>query len=361
MHRLASSVPVARRRIETPGDRRVAVLATTVAYGVNAQRIAGPLDDRLPTLRTVRALVGPVGDVARIDVPHAGTPGRFVGHDQRVGRRGTAIGQLEVGMERREMDRHVGPHLLDDPCTHPLDLIGRVVFLGNQQVGNFHPGVGMMGQPAERVEHRCEPPAGQSPIEVVAKRFQVDVRGVHVLVKGFPGVRLHVAGSDGDRFHTHRMTGSGRVDRIFGPDDRIVVGEGHATASELPGRFGDRFRLGHFAGRIDVARPRGVPILAEAAGQVAAGRTERENSRARIELVERFFFDRIDAESRAAAVGGRDDPTFAIFSDEAKPPVGRPQRTTSGANVANDSFAIVRFVPPAAGPRAVGKRFFIGR
>ena len=134
---------------------------------------------------------------------------------------------------------------------------------------------------------------------------------------------------------------SGRVDGVFGPDDRIVVGEGDAFAAELFGSGGDGLRQCLAQRGFNVAAARHGPVLAELAAQVAAGRAEREDRRARIELVERFLFDRIDAEAGAASVGGRDDPPVPVLAHEAEPPFARLQRTVPRAKIADQSRFVV--------------------
>jgi len=54
-----------------------------------------------------------------------------------------------------------------------------------------------------------------------------------------------------------------------------------------------------------------VPVLAELAGEIAAGRAERQHGRAGQEVIERLFLDRIDAEPARAAVG--EQPDLAAF------------------------------------------------
>ena len=79
--------------------------------------------------------------------------------------------------------------------------------------------------------------------------------------------------------------------------DRAYVGA-------LVGRFGNRIGRGGFAEPLNLARLGDIPVLAELAAQVTAGRAEGEHAGARIKMIQRLLFDRVDAEARAAAVGG---------------------------------------------------------
>ena len=73
------------------------------------------------------------------------------------------------------------------------------------------------------------------------------------------------------------------------------------------GGIGDRLRRCGVGERVDLLRLGDVPVLTEAARQVAAGGAERQHRRAGQEVVERLLLDRIDAEPRRAAVGREDD------------------------------------------------------
>jgi hypothetical protein len=86
-------------------------------------------------------------------------------------------------------------------------------------------------------------------------------------------------------------------------DDRVVVGERDAGAAErLRGR-GDVGGGGHVGQGVDLAGGGDLPVLAEAAGQVAPGGTEGQHGGAGQHVVERLLLDRIDAQAAGTAVG----------------------------------------------------------
>ena len=98
------------------------------------------------------------------------------------------------------------------------------------------------------------------------------------------------------------------VDRVFEKDHRIVVGErdGAAAARAPPLRrspAGEACRCS----AVELAGLGDVPVLAELAGEVAAGGAEGQHRRAGQEVVERLLLDRIDAEAGRAAVGREHD------------------------------------------------------
>jgi hypothetical protein len=86
-------------------------------------------------------------------------------------------------------------------------------------------------------------------------------------------------------------------------DHRIVVGKGHAAAIQFLRRAGDRLRRGAVGEGVGLAGLADVPVLAEAAGQVAARGAEREDGRSRQEMVQRLLLDRIDAKAARPTVG----------------------------------------------------------
>ena len=81
---------------------------------------------------------------------------------------------------------------------------------------------------------------------------------------------------------------------------------------------------------VHLARLGDVPVLAELAGQVAAGGAEREHAGARVEVVERLLLDRVDAEARAAAVGGQHHASPTALAHEAQAALALVQRQSRG-------------------------------
>ena len=144
------------------------------------------------------------------------------------------------------------------------------------------------------------------------------------------------------------MAGIGRVHGVFGEDHRVVVGEGHALAAMMFCGAGDGLRRGLVHQAVHVAGLADVPVLAELAGQVAAGRAEGEHAAAGVEMVERFFLDRVDAEAGGAAVGGQDHLAAYILAHEAQAALALVQLAVARAQVALDA-AVVERVPVAAG------------
>ena len=257
------------------------------------------------------------------------------------------VRHLVVGMERGEVDRHVGAELLHDPRAHRLELGGGIVLSRDQQRGDLEPDVGLAFEIDERVEHGLQPRAAELHVELVGETLEVDVGGVHLGEELAPRVDADVAGGHRHRLDPPRVAGVGGVHRVLGEDDRVVVGEGDAPAARPRGRSGDRLGRRGIHQRVHLARLRDVPVLAELAGEVAAGRAERKDRRAGIEMIERLLLDRIDAEARRAAVGGQHHRIRFALAHEAHAALALVQPAVARAQVALDA-AIVEAVPPAA-------------
>ena len=132
------------------------------------------------------------------------------------------------------------------------------------------------------------------PVEVFGERFQVHVRGVHVIVnivKRFPrdvAVRHH------HRFQPIRFCRFANVHNVFAPNRRLVVGERHGRTIVFSREQRNFFRRNGLRMNLIVARFGDVPVLAKKTAHVAAGGSHAEDARAGKKMIERFFFDGID-------------------------------------------------------------------
>lgn len=102
-------------------------------------------------------------------------------------------------------------------------------------------------------------------------------------------------------------------------DDGIVVGVGHATAAHFDGRLRNRLRRGVVGQAVHFTRLAHVPVLAELAGEVAPRSPERQDRRARQEMMQRFLLDRIDTKSTGSPVSHQDDLILLPRPDETEP------------------------------------------
>src|SRR5262249_18705447 len=90
-----------------------------------------------------------------------------------------------------------------------------------------------------------------------------------------------------------------------------------------------------------------VPVLAEAAAEVAARRAEREDRRPRQKMVERLLLDRVDAEAARAPVGREHDLVALARPDEAEAALPVAQLALTRTDVALEA-AVRERVPVAS-------------
>jgi hypothetical protein len=184
-------------------------------------------------------------------------------------------------VKRGEVDRHVAAEPVDDPVRHPVDLLVGVVESGDKQRRDLKPDVRLVLDVLERVEHRLQVAGARARVEGLAERLEVDVRRVHVREELAPRLVADIAGRDGDGADPALAARVGDIDRVLHEDHGIVVGERDARALQALRGVGEGRGRGGVGERVHLARFRDVPVLTEAAAQVAAGRAEREHRRAR--------------------------------------------------------------------------------
>ena len=257
------------------------------------------------------------------------------------------VAHLPVRVERREVHRHVGAKMFDDPLRHTVQLGIGVVLARDQQCCRLEPRVGLVTDVLERFQHRREMAAADLVIETIGERLEIDVGRVHRLEEFGARFRIDVTGRYGHRLDAALATGGRHVDRILEEDDRVVVRVGDAAATEFSG--GLRKTLGRRAvgQRVHFPRLAHVPVLAELAGEVAARGAERQHAGARVEMVERFLFDRIDTESRRATVGDQLDFVVEALAHITQAALAFAQTAVARADVALQ--ASIRFAMPVGG------------
>ena len=166
-----------------------------------------------------QVVLPPVGvvHVAGVDVAQPVGQRDLARPRQRRRRRRRDVAHLEVGMERGEVQRHVGAEVLGDPARSSASIsASRVVVAGDQQRGDL--------EPARRSRaagtRACRAPAAGAPrryfaVEVVGERLEVDVGRVHVGVELAPRLGVDVAGGHRDRLDARAAARVGDVDRVL--------------------------------------------------------------------------------------------------------------------------------------------------
>ena len=196
---------------------------------------------------------------------------------QRLRRSARLILQLEVRVERREVQRNVRAQMLQNPVREPARFAGVVVQRRNHQVGDLEPDIGLVLEPLQRVEHGLEMGKRDLPVEVFAEGFQVDVGCVHVVIDIMESLAGDVAITDHYGAQAVFAGSATDIHHVFAPDRRFVIGKRDRGAAVAQGE------LGHIFGRdmrgmdLIAAGFGDVPILAKEAAHVAAGRAHGQD------------------------------------------------------------------------------------
>ena len=269
-----SLAPMTRLVVKMSGNRRSADTALVAFHVVLAQLVTMPFNQQSPAFGAPGALVVPVVHIPNVDVIQAGFSRDLMRLQQCLVRRAIPVGHPEIRMKGGKVQGHIGADAVHDPFAHPLQFVGGIIGIRNHQISDLKPYVTFVLQPLERVQDRLQMRIGNLLVEFFRKRLQVDIGGIHGMEERWPRCGADVTGRDCDRFDAHLPTGDSGIHGIFGPDDRIVVGEGHAATTHVPGCGRDRLGHRQFAESFHFARFGDVPVLAELAAQIAASCSE---------------------------------------------------------------------------------------
>ena len=151
-----------------------------------------------------------------------------------------------------------------------------------------------MPNKTQRIEHRLQPGTRNSTIKVVTKAFEIDIRGINRAIQFGAWLRRNVPRTHRNRFHTALAAGGSNIDRIFGKNRRIVIGERHRIAAGAKRCLRDSVGRGPIGEVVDLARSRNIPVLAKFAAEITAGGAKTQHRGARIKMIQRLFFNRID-------------------------------------------------------------------
>ena len=84
-------------------------------------------------------------------------------------------------------------------------------------------------------------------------------------------LRRDIARTHGHGFQSTLAARLRHVDRIFKKNHGIVISKGNRTAAAAHRRIGNGFRGSHILNAVKIASFGDIPVLAELAGQIAAG------------------------------------------------------------------------------------------
>src|SRR5262249_19474558 len=144
------------------------------------------------------------------------------------------------GVERGEVQRHVGAEVVDHPARQVFQLRVRVVQAGDEQRRQLEPDGRVPPEVDQRLQHRLQVRGADVVVELLGEPLEVHVGGVDVAVELRARLGTDLAGGDRHGPDAPLPAGPGHVDGVLVEDDRVVVGEGHAAAAELFRRAGDQ-------------------------------------------------------------------------------------------------------------------------
>ena len=183
-------------------------------------------------------------------------------------------------------------------------------------------------------------------IKVLRESLEVDVGSIHVNIKIPPCLWGNIPRRYRDALKTNRPTGSCRINRILRPYDRVVVGKRNTLAPQLLRSvrdklgFRNRTQFRHLPGFRD------VPVLTKLTTQVASSCSKRQDTRARIEVIQRLLFNGIDTKTCAATVGIEHHLVPLDLAHKTKAPISFLHFALPRTKIANDSIACLVPMPP---------------
>ena len=171
-------------------------------------------------------------------------------------------------------------------------------------------------------------------------------------------IARHVTRRHRHRRHPGRAAGVGDIHRVFGKNHRIIVGERDGAAAQPARGGGDGFRRRLVGQPVKLARLADVPVLTEAAAQIAASRAEGKDAGARIENGSAVSSRSDPRRNRCcgrkwSAPSGRD-----VLAHKAEPRWPACSLHSRGHSLADDSAVGQRF-PPAGRIIGLGRRSLV--
>jgi hypothetical protein len=326
------------------GNRQTASRTVTVLEAIDENIVPGAANQHGVALRAggVRAVAE---DIAFIDVMQAGFERDFAGAVQSFRRSGRLVHELEIGMERGEVQRHIRAEMREDPFGELAGFGGIVIERGNHEIGEFKPHGGFIFEPLEGFENGLEMRERDFSVELLGEGFEVHVGRVNVGIDIPEGFMRDVAVGDHDGFEAVRLGGAADVNDVLAPDGGLVVGEGEGVAAVLESQKRHIFRRNRLRVNLVLAGFGNIPVLAEEAAHVASGRAHAEDARAGQEMIEGLFLDGINLQSGGSAVAEAVEFAVAIDADEAKAGLSGMNVAMAGTEIAVD-FAAGFGLPP---------------
>ena len=274
LHRQTPRAPIAGALLESPGDFVTARSTPAVSKIPFAEFVPIALDEQLTATGTPRAAAFAIMNVSGINIVQPFRVRDLSRASQRRGWRVRFVEHFEIGMERSEMPRHIGPEIFREPLSRVMQLRVAVVLAWNQQCSDFKPDVRFAPEIFQRVEHGPKLSKTKPVIKRIGERFKIDIRRVHVPVKFGARIIGNVTGGHRERFNPAFVARLRHIDRVLGKNHRIIVGERDRAAPEPFRRACDLLRRRGIGELVPLPGFGDVPVLAKPAAKIASRRAE---------------------------------------------------------------------------------------
>src|SRR5438132_4873920 len=193
-------------------------------------------------------------------------------------------------MERGEMPWHSWPKIFCEPFRRAMQLSIAVVLAGNDKRRDFEPDVCFVPEIFQRVEYRLKVGKTKPMIKRVGKRFQIDIRRVHVLIEFRARILGDVTRGDCDSFDPAFSTRIRDVNRVLGKNYGVIVSERDGATAKSFRCQRDLLRRRGIGELVPFACFGDVPVLTKPAAKVASGCAEGKHARSWKKMVQRLFF-----------------------------------------------------------------------
>ena len=164
--RPASCAPASRPTLEMPGDVSTTVSASMIDQVPLTQLVPIAFDEKFAAPWAEGAAAIGIMDVAGIDIVQALRESYLPRAVQCLSWSARLVEHFEIGMEGREVPRHVGSKVFREPLRGAMNLRVAVILIRNEQCGDFKPDVSFL-QKFQRLEHRCKAGEAKSVVKII--------------------------------------------------------------------------------------------------------------------------------------------------------------------------------------------------
>ena len=214
------------------------------------------------------------------------------------------------------MEWGIGKTVFDEPLTHPANHFHIIIDARDDKIGDFYPYTSIM-HGEDGVEHRLEMAATDALIDVIAERLEVDVGGIEIRQQVGQRLLTDIACRDEDVPEACLMCQSGGVGDVFYIGERLGVGVGDARTVVLPAEGDDSLGREAVAFHLVGGCLRDVVVLTVQTTEIAAGAGYGQARGARMEMIERFLFYRVDGQCTGPGIDLADKHTATVATASA--------------------------------------------